>query len=162
MPTPPNIRKYLDAIRANIQSLNESKLFAGILMILLNLGSKYINVHFTPSAEQYFIDHVGRQLVFFAICWMGSRDVYVAVGLTFTFILLNEYLLNYDSQMCIIPQHNRRAITGPSFTQTAPLVKPDPDTPTEADAKQAQQTLDRYNELNKRRLFADTFPYKLV
>ena len=37
----------------NIMYLNNSKFFAGTLIILLNIGSKFINVQFSKSLEEY-------------------------------------------------------------------------------------------------------------
>ena len=47
--------------------LNNSKFFAGLVMIMLNIGSKYITVELSKSQEQYLKNHIGRQLLIFAI-----------------------------------------------------------------------------------------------
>ena len=36
-----------------INKLNQSKLFAGILMILMNLGSKYIALELSETQEEF-------------------------------------------------------------------------------------------------------------
>ena len=55
--------------------LNNSKFFAGLVMIMLNIGSKYITIELSKSQEQYLKNNIGRQLLIFAISWMGSRDI---------------------------------------------------------------------------------------
>ena len=40
-------------VHNHILFLNNSKFFAGIIMILLNIGSKFISVQFSKSAEEY-------------------------------------------------------------------------------------------------------------
>ena len=37
-----------------IQNLNNSKFFAGILMILMNLGSKYISLELSETQDEFF------------------------------------------------------------------------------------------------------------
>ena len=56
-------------------SLNNSKFFAGIVMIMLNIGSKYITIKLSKSQEAYLRNTIARQLIIFSIIWMGSRDV---------------------------------------------------------------------------------------
>ena len=47
----------------------------------MNIGSKYITIEFSKSQEQYLRNSIGRQLLIFAISWMGSRDILVALQL---------------------------------------------------------------------------------
>ena len=51
--------------------LNNSKFFAGLVMIMLNIGSKYVTIELSKSQEAYLKNSVGRQLLIFAISWMG-------------------------------------------------------------------------------------------
>tara|TARA_B100001063_G_scaffold45495_2_gene39254 strand:+ start:2041 stop:2484 length:444 start_codon:yes stop_codon:yes gene_type:complete len=88
--------------------LNNSKFFAGIVMIMLNIGSKYITVELSKSQEEYLKNNVGRQLLIFAISWMGSRDILIALALTAIFTILTNHLFNEESQFCIIPKKYRK------------------------------------------------------
>ena len=91
-----------------IDRLNSSKFFAGIIMIMLNIGSKYITVKLSKTQEQYLRNSVARQLLIFSIVWMGSRDIVVALVLTCLFILIADHLFNEESPYCILPLHSRR------------------------------------------------------
>ena len=86
-----------------IRSINSSRLFAGLAMIMLNIGSKYISLELTPAQEKILRENVGRQMLIFAISWIGSRDIVTALLLTAAFHVLTTYLLNEDSQMCMLP-----------------------------------------------------------
>ena len=68
--------------------LNNSKFFAGLVMIMLNIGSKYITIELSKSQEAYLKNSVGRQILIFAISWMGSRDILIALALTAIFLSL--------------------------------------------------------------------------
>jgi len=91
----------------HIMYLNNSKFFAGIVMILLNVGSKFIQIQFSKSTEEYMKWSVSKQLLVFAMAWMGTRDIYTALGLTAVFTILSEYLFNEESSLCIVPHKYR-------------------------------------------------------
>jgi hypothetical protein len=91
----------------HVMYLNNSKFFAGVVMILLNVGSKFIQIQFSKSTEEYMKWSVSKQLLVFAMAWMGTRDIYTALGLTAIFTILSEYLFNEESSLCIVPQKYR-------------------------------------------------------
>jgi len=94
-------------INHHIMYLNNSKFFAGIIMILLNVGSKFISIQFSKSTEEYMKYTVSKQLLVFSMAWMGTRDIYTALGLTAIFTILSEYLFNEESHLCIVPPQYR-------------------------------------------------------
>jgi hypothetical protein len=87
--------------------LNNSKFFAGVIMILLNIGSKFITIQFSKSTEEYMKYSVTKQLLVFAMAWMGTRDIYTALGLTAVFTILSDYLFNEESALCMVPHKYR-------------------------------------------------------
>jgi hypothetical protein len=91
----------------HVMYLNNSKFFAGVVMILLNVGSKFIQIQFSKSTEEYMKWSVSKQLLVFAMAWMGTRDIYTALGLTAVFTILSEYLFNEESSLCIVPYKHR-------------------------------------------------------
>jgi hypothetical protein len=91
----------------NIMYLNNSKFFAGVIMILLNIGSKFIQIQFSKSTEEYLKYTVTKQILIFSMAWMGTRDIYNALGLTAIFTILSEYLFNEESSLCIVPHKYR-------------------------------------------------------
>ena len=91
----------------HIMYLNSSKFFAGIIMILLNVGSKFITVQFSKSTEEYLKYTLSKQILVFAMSWMGTRDIYTALGLTAIFTVLSDHLFNEESSFCIVPHHYR-------------------------------------------------------
>ena len=86
-----------------IYYLNDSKFFAGIVMLIMNIGSKYISLELSKTQEDYVKYTLGRQILVFAILWMGTRDIVIALLLTCVFIVFADYLLNDNSRYCIIP-----------------------------------------------------------
>ena len=76
-----------DLFLEHLHALNNSKFFAGIIMLTMNIGSKYISLELSKSQEDYVKYTIGRQILVFAILWMGTRDIVVALVLTCVFIL---------------------------------------------------------------------------
>ena len=97
----------LQIIHGNIMQLNNSKFFAGVVMILLNIGSKFISVNFSKSTEEYLKFTLSKQILVFSMAWMATRDIYTALVLTAVFIILSEHLFNEDSYFCIVPHSVR-------------------------------------------------------
>ncbi len=97
----------LNYMHEHIMYLNQSKFFAGVVMIMLNIGSKFISVQFSKSAEQYFKLSVTKQILVFAMAWMGTRDIYTALVITAVFVVLSEHLFNEESKFCIVPHKYR-------------------------------------------------------
>ena len=91
----------------HVMTLNNSKFFAGVVMILLNVGSKFIQIQFSRSTEEYLKWSVSKQILVFAMAWMGTRDIYVALGLTAVFTVLSDHLFNEESAFCIVPHKYR-------------------------------------------------------
>jgi hypothetical protein len=101
------IKNGIGYINHHILYLNNSKFFAGVVMILLNIGSKFITIQFSKSTEEYMKYTISKQLLVFAMAWMGTRDIYAALGLTAVFTILSDYLFNEESSLCIVPHKYR-------------------------------------------------------
>lgn len=89
-------------------AINSSKLFSGMVMIILNIGSKYITVKLSKSQEAYLGGEIARQLLIFSVIWMGTRDVLVSIGMAAAFFVLTQHMFNEESPFCIIPEQLRK------------------------------------------------------
>ena len=94
-------------VNENVSSLNNSKYFAGMVMIMLNLGAKVVSVNFSSSTQEYLKYGVSKQLFIFSMAWMGTRDIYTSIILTAVFTVLSEHLFNEESKFCIVPEKYR-------------------------------------------------------
>ena len=101
------MKDVLKYVHENVTNLNNSKFFAGVVMILLNVGSKFITIKFSKSAEEYMKLSVTKDILVFSMAWMGTRDIYAALGLTAVFAILSDYLFNEESRFCIMPHKYR-------------------------------------------------------
>ena len=86
-----------------LDTLNSSKYFTGIMMIILNIGSRFVEIKLGSSMESFIKYNVARELLIFTIAWMGTRDIIVSIILTASFVVLSEFLLNHKSRFCVLP-----------------------------------------------------------
>jgi hypothetical protein len=105
------MKKTWNIIQENLNVINNSKLFTGLIMICLNIGSKFITVKLSPSQEEFMKNYVAREILIFAVCWMGTRDILTSLLLTFIFFIITEYLFHEDSLLCIAPSYLKKIKT---------------------------------------------------
>lgn len=86
-----------------LNSINNSKFLAGIVMLLLNVGSKYIELGLSKTQEHALRNALGRELLIFAVVFMGTRDIILSVVMTAAFMILSDHLFNEESRFCVIP-----------------------------------------------------------
>jgi hypothetical protein len=87
-----------------INSLNSSTFFAGIMMICLNIGSRYIQLNLDESTESYIKYALTKEILVFTISWMATKNIYMSLGLTAVFIVLADFILNEKSKYCLLPK----------------------------------------------------------
>lgn len=95
-----NIWSYLDA-------LNNNKYFVGVLMILLNLGSKYISVELSQTQEKILGSATFRRIILFTVFFTATRDIWISFLLTAAFVILVSGIFNEKSNYCMIPKKYR-------------------------------------------------------
>ena len=88
----------------NIQAINNSKIFAGLMIITLNVVSKFANFKLSKTLESYLKFTFSRQILVFAIAWMGTRDIYISVIITILFVICTEYLFHEDSNFFVLSE----------------------------------------------------------
>tara|TARA_Y100000992_G_scaffold81727_1_gene52029 strand:- start:1172 stop:1630 length:459 start_codon:yes stop_codon:yes gene_type:complete len=87
-----------------IKQINSSRIFAGLVLLILNLFSKFITIKLSNSQEDFIKNAFGRQLLIFSIAWLGTREIITAIGITAAFVVLADNLLNETSQFYILPK----------------------------------------------------------
>ena len=124
----------MDIINNAINSLNSSTFFAGIMMICLNIGSRYIQLNLDESTESYIKYALTKEILVFTISWMATRNIYSALVLTAVFVVLADFALNEKSKYCILPKDfiksrklgeytNNKVITEKEFNDAMDIVE---------------------------------------
>ena len=97
------LKKGLQTMHTNVTMLNGSKIFAGFMIIMLNISSRFVTIKLSKSVESYLKYTFSRQILIFTIAWMGTRDIYIAFTVTIIFTIIMDMLFNEDSNYCILP-----------------------------------------------------------
>jgi len=88
-------------------NMNNSKIFAGIMIILMNITSKYVPIKLGKTMERLMKHYISTPLLVFTVSWIGTRDLYIAFIITGLYILFAEILFNEDSSFCVLSEEFR-------------------------------------------------------
>jgi hypothetical protein len=95
---------YLKYIHEHVQALNSSKVFAGIMIITLNIVSRFVNIKLSKTMESYLKYTFSKYVLVFTIAWMGTRDIYIALFIMGCFIIVSDFLFDEESMFCVLPE----------------------------------------------------------
>lgn len=98
------IHDLFNYVNNNITAINNSKLFAGLIIITLNIASKFVTIKLSKTIESYLKFTFSRDILVFSIAWMGTREIYVALIITLIFKICIDYLFNENSALCCLPE----------------------------------------------------------
>jgi hypothetical protein len=73
-----------------LESLNDNKFFLGVMLILLNIGSRHLVDEFSTDPSAYSTNLILRRLAVFAVCFVGTRDLVTSLLLTAGFIIIAQ------------------------------------------------------------------------
>ena len=75
----------LKSFQKSVASLNNSKFILGVTMLLLNVGSRYVELGFSKTQEQALRNGLGREI-----------------------FIMSDYALNERSSFCILPESMKK------------------------------------------------------
>lgn len=88
----------LDIVMA---SVNSNPYFIGLMMLLLNLGGRFLALEISKDQEKFLSHPIVRRFFLFAVLFVGTRNIIIAAGLTVIVIILLGYLFNENSELCL-------------------------------------------------------------
>ena len=92
-------------INFNEIDLNENKYFIGIMMILVNIGSRFIISELNDEHKEFINNKNLRRLFIFGVFFMATRDISVSLLLTLMFVLFVTELFNENSDFSLIEKN---------------------------------------------------------
>ena len=94
----------INPIDGFLQIFNSNPYFIGIMMLILNIGGRFISLEVTKKQEQFLqLPWVRRGLIF-TVLFVATRNIWVAFWATLTVVLFLGYLFNENSALCIFGQ----------------------------------------------------------
>ena len=103
-------------------SLGANKYILGLMILLINLGARYIGNELNEFSHKVLNHKFARRFLIFLVIWMGTRDLLTAFVITTCFILLSNTLLNEQSNYCILPIDNPSLITKEEYEVARQMV----------------------------------------
>lgn len=83
------------------------KLFMAIIMLAMNIGGRFIVMDLPQSIEQIFTSSfLLRAFVIFALFFSATQHIWLSIIFTLFFIIIMKYLLNYESEFCLLNKEN--------------------------------------------------------
>ena len=127
-----------------LMSVGSSKIFNAMVMILMNIGGKYLAMELPSNIDKLFQNYqFMRYLVIFAICFMATRDIKIAFMMGLIVIMVFKYILNESSMYCVIKKEHfenlekkKKEEKKEEFQEKKPL--------TEADFQNAREVIEKY------------------
>ena len=104
-------------------TLNQSKYFAGIMMIVLNLGSKYITMELSENQDELFKNKIIRRFLVFTVVFVATRDIFVSLIITGIFVIPVSGLFNENSRFALVTKPVISQVTEEEYRQAKKIVK---------------------------------------
>lgn len=92
---------FINPLEMFINSLNTNPYFIGFMMLLLNLGGRFIGMEMSKEQEKTFQHPWIRKFFIFTVFFVATRNILVAAALTIVTLLLLAFLLNETSDFYI-------------------------------------------------------------
>lgn len=89
---------------ALLDLLNNNKMFWGVTMLLLNLGSRFVVADLGKFHETILTNEYFKKIILFSMFFVATRDILIAFVLTILYIIVIDGLLHEKRKFCIIPK----------------------------------------------------------
>lgn len=82
--------------------VNTNPYFIGVMMLVLNLGGRFLVMEVSKEQELFFQNVWVRRFLIFIVLFVATRSIQTAALLTVIAVLVVGYLLNENSALCIL------------------------------------------------------------
>ena len=87
----------------NLQAINDNKYVWGVALLLLNIGSRYLATDLGKFHEKILSNDLVKRFVLFALFFVATRDVLIALTLTLVFSVIVYGFLHEKSRFSLVP-----------------------------------------------------------
>jgi hypothetical protein len=81
--------------------LNTSPFITGCVMLMMNLGGKYVIMDVPKGMNSFFAHPWVRKLTILSISFIATRNLKTALLISLLFILFSRFLMNENSTLCL-------------------------------------------------------------
>ena len=101
MSIPPAAMIAINPLEHVLNAFNTNPYFIGVMMILLNLGGRFISMEISKEQERVFQHPYVRRALVFTVLFVATRNVFVALIMTVITLMFMSFLFNENSELCI-------------------------------------------------------------
>lgn len=101
----------LSPLDSLLQVFNQNPYFIGLMMLILNLGGRFISLEVTKQQEQFLQLPWVRRILIFTVLFVATRNLWVAFWMTLIVILFLGYLFNENSALCLFGRGGKGGAT---------------------------------------------------
>jgi hypothetical protein len=87
----------LNPLEGIIMGINTNPYFIGLMMLLLNLGGRFLGMEVTKEQEKFFQQPWVRRGLIFTVLFVATRNIIVAFIMTIFVVLIMTVFLNENS-----------------------------------------------------------------
>lgn len=98
--------QVLNPLEAIINGFNTNPYFIGIMMLLLNLGGRFLAMDVSKEQEKFFSNPWVRSFLFFVVIFIATRNVLVAFWLSLIIVIGIKFLFNENSDIYIFKKES--------------------------------------------------------
>ena len=110
-------------LNKTIDNLNSSKYFAGLMILFLNLSSRYLALELSETQEQILSNKLIRRFIIFTVVFVSTRDVWVSMIVTAVFVILVSGIFNENSKYCIMTKPVIKQVTQDDVAEARKVLK---------------------------------------
>lgn len=108
----------LNPIELIINGFNTNPYFIGIMMLLLNLGGRFLAMDVSKEQEKFFSNPWVRSFLFFVVIFIATRNILVAFWLSVVVVIVVKYLFNENSDLYLFQKEEMKDFS----KQAAPVL----------------------------------------
>lgn len=110
---------------AFLNIFNSNPYFIGIMMLILNLGGRFISLEVTKKQEQFLQLPWVRRILIFTVLFVATRNLWVAFWTTVMVVLFLGYLFNENSALCLFGTNGSSGSTCSSSQKSGEEMTPE-------------------------------------
>ena len=92
-----------------LKKIESNKLFIGLMMIIMNIASRYVELKFTKGQEA-LIRNIAREVFIFVVAFIATRELLTSLIITAVFIILANFVFNETCRFNILPKRYKNVI----------------------------------------------------
>jgi hypothetical protein len=104
----------INPIEQIFMTLNTNPYFIGLMMLVLNLGGRFIGMEISKEQEKVFTHPWVRRALIFSVLFVATRNVFVALIMTIFVLLLMSFLFNENSDLYLWGQQKKQTEAAPT------------------------------------------------